>query len=629
LLAAALSADVGWSELASLVDPLAIHDAVQAGLIVVDRSRVRPSHPLLGAAARRHSSTRERRELHLALAAAIDDPTLQARHRALATAGEDPALATEMAAASDVVAERGAALEAEEFAAEALRLTPRRDSAYPDRLLRLARCHLAAGDAKRANALLTGRLGELPAGPARAMAHLVLGEASDLEVHEAQLELALAEASEDQGILAAALIQRSMLLAFFRVAQLNEAEALARAARSAAESVGAREQEQAGRALAWIMVLRGRPISDLGQFGSLPGPRAGRLAFRGEVSQARAALSQMLLRAAELGDVRGGLAISMRLCELELRVGNPAGAAKVLAELGEWTEMPEMRIARARLHSLLAAVTGLPAEATRRAEIVTQAAPADCPMFDRLEATRALGLVALLQDDWEAAAGLLRAVWEHTVSEGIDDPGAFPVAADLVESFVLVNDTAAARKVSERLRHLAVDQQHPWGLITLQRCEAAIQLVADNGDDPGAALLDAAAAYGRLGLGFDRARTLLFLGRALRRAGKRATARQALEAAETTFAELGCTGWAAAAGAELTRVSGRRSAGSNELTASEQRVVELAKYGLSNKQIAAQLFVSVYTVEAHLSHAYAKLGVRSRSQLIRLATGVPDLSSRP
>jgi DNA-binding NarL/FixJ family response regulator len=143
------------------------------------------------------------------------------------------------------------------------------------------------------------------------------------------------------------------------------------------------------------------------------------------------------------------------------------------------------------------------------------------------------------------------------------------------------------------------------------------------------ALLDSAAAYDRLGLGFDRGRTLLFAGRALRRAGKRSAARRALEDAAAAFAAAGSAGWAAAARKELAQVSGRRSGRENELTPSEQRIVDLAAQGLSNKDIAAQVFVSVYTVERHLSHAYAKLGVRSRGQLARLAWDATEAASRP
>ncbi|HEY1511442.1 MAG TPA: helix-turn-helix transcriptional regulator, partial [Solirubrobacteraceae bacterium] len=66
---------------------------------------------------------------------------------------------------------------------------------------------------------------------------------------------------------------------------------------------------------------------------------------------------------------------------------------------------------------------------------------------------------------------------------------------------------------------------------------------------------------------------------------------------------------------EVDRVGARRPSPSGELTPSERRVAELAASGRSNKQIAQELHVTVHTVEAHLSHGYAKLGVRSRGQL--------------
>jgi DNA-binding CsgD family transcriptional regulator len=265
---------------------------------------------------------------------------------------------------------------------------------------------------------------------------------------------------------------------------------------------------------------------------------------------------------------------------------------------------------------------------TRFADAVAHGPPEHCAGWDRLEAARARGIAALLQEKWSSAASLLMPVWHHTVSEGIDDPGAFPVAADLVEALVAGNDVAAAQAVSERLSQLAVDQHHPWGTVTAQRCAAALQVGSDL-DAAAHALLKAAAAYARLGLGFDQARTVLFAGRALRRGGRKAAARRALTDAEAAFAKMGCGGWAAAARLELARVSGRRAAGDDVLTASERRVAELAALGQSNKEIAAQLFVSVNTVEAHLSHAYAKLGVRSRAELSRRIAGLAPTPARP
>ena len=155
------------------------------------------------------------------------------------------------------------------------------------------------------------------------------------------------------------------------------------------------------------------------------------------------------------------------------------------------------------------------------------------------------------------------------------------------------------------------------GLATADRAAAVARLAAGYDEAAAAQLARAAAAYRALGFGFDAARALLVLGRAQRRHKKRAAARQSLEEARSGFETLGCPGWAQAAAAELDRVSGRRAAPGGGLTPGEQRVAELVASGLSNKEVAAQLYVSIYTVEAHLSRVYAKLGIRSRGQLAR------------
>jgi len=131
------------------------------------------------------------------------------------------------------------------------------------------------------------------------------------------------------------------------------------------------------------------------------------------------------------------------------------------------------------------------------------------------------------------------------------------------------------------------------------------------------ALEGAAADYQALGLRFDRARSLLSLGRAQRRHKKWGAARRSLEGAVAAFEEIGSAGWGEQARSELARVGARRPQPTGELTEAERRAVELAAEGRSNKEIAQALFISVHTVEVHLSHAYAKLGVRSRAQLAR------------
>ncbi|HUR16847.1 MAG TPA: helix-turn-helix transcriptional regulator, partial [Candidatus Limnocylindrales bacterium] len=89
------------------------------------------------------------------------------------------------------------------------------------------------------------------------------------------------------------------------------------------------------------------------------------------------------------------------------------------------------------------------------------------------------------------------------------------------------------------------------------------------------------------------------------------------------FDNLGAALWAEAAAAELARISGRTPA-SGSLTDAETRVASLVVEGLSNAEIAGRLFVSVRTVEAHLSRIYEKLGARSRVDVVRWASSRND-----
>jgi DNA-binding NarL/FixJ family response regulator len=271
-----------------------------------------------------------------------------------------------------------------------------------------------------------------------------------------------------------------------------------------------------------------------------------------------------------------------------------------------------------RCQALLAASRGLPDEVEQWTVQVVAGTEASGLRWSLLEALRARGIAALLTHEPERALESLRAVWVHTESEGVADPGAFPSAPDLVEALVESGEPDEARAVTARLSELSEQQEHPWGLATARRCDALVSL-ASQGDEEAATaeLEEAAASYLDLGLRFDHARTLLLLGRAQRRRKKWAAARRALEQAEAAFDAMESPGWVEEARTELARVGARRPAARGLLTPAEQRVVELAVDGLSNKQIAGTLFVTVNTVETHLSHAYAKLGVRSRAQLAR------------
>jgi len=344
--------------------------------------------------------------------------------------------------------------------------------------------------------------------------------------------------------------------------------------------------------------------------------------LRGELARAREVFGGLRAAAEERGEVRSGMVFSVHLCEIELRAGDTAAAARALDEtdryeLAQWAALEPVQVVGWRVQAALAAVRGDPGRAAALAARVLHASGPHTSEWERLEALRAAGLAALLARDPEQAITSLTAVWEHTVREGVEDPGAFPVAGDLVEALAEAGRTEEADRVIGRLGRLAAAQQHPWGLATADRSAAVVTLAGGYDEAAAAQLAQAAAAYRALGLGFDAARALLVLGRAQRRARKRAAARDCLEQARAGFEALGCPGWAQAAAAEADRVSGRRAAPGGGLTPAERRIAELAAAGLSNKEIAARLYLSPATVEVQLSRAYAKLGIRSRAQLAR------------
>jgi DNA-binding NarL/FixJ family response regulator len=117
----------------------------------------------------------------------------------------------------------------------------------------------------------------------------------------------------------------------------------------------------------------------------------------------------------------------------------------------------------------------------------------------------------------------------------------------------------------------------------------------------------------------EQARTLVELGAALRRANQRTAARGRLREGAAVAQRIGAVALVAQATHELEATgAGPRTllqAGPETLTASERRVAHLAAEGLSNKAIAQALFLTVKTIEVHLSSVYRKLGIGSRREL--------------
>jgi DNA-binding CsgD family transcriptional regulator len=173
--------------------------------------------------------------------------------------------------------------------------------------------------------------------------------------------------------------------------------------------------------------------------------------------------------------------------------------------------------------------------------------------------------------------------------------------------------------VGDGLRQ-ALEIAQNWG--TDSAIGLVLRLRGRLADDPGEAVEDLRAAVEHLERSprrADHARALVDLGSVLRRATRRVESREPLRAGFELARECGADGLAETARGELAasgvRIRRERLSGIESLTASEQRIAELAADGLSNADIAQSLFVTVKTVEMHLTHTYRKLDVNGRADL--------------
>jgi hypothetical protein len=236
----------------------------------------------------------------------------------------------------------------------------------------------------------------------------------------------------------------------------------------------------------------------------------------------------------------------MHLGEVCVRAGDLAAASAVLG-LGcstveaEALETPDDE----RLRALMAALRGDVVEVERLAPIVFDAAERVGDNWSRLEIHRALALTAAVRGDLEAVAQECRFVWDWTEREGVREVGAFPVAGELVEALVGLRRVDEARGVASRLRDLATQQSHPWGLVTAERSDALIELAARPAArvDAIERLRSAVGGYGALALGWDEARTQLVLGAALTEVGELEEAELVLSQAAEQFTQMGALAW--------------------------------------------------------------------------------------
>jgi DNA-binding CsgD family transcriptional regulator len=642
LLAAAALAEptLGLVQAATELDAAkALGPAVTAEIVAVGAGRVQFAHPLLAAASYSAAEPAARRDIHARLAMLVRDPEQRARHLALATQGPDAEVAAALDQAARLARARGAPGAAAEFLEDARALTPpdRSDEARR-RSVNAAGHHFAAGEARRARVLLEEAVAELPAGPERAHALLVLARLrsydDDIRAAVELFETAIAEAEDDPAILG--LAHEGVAGNLFRLrerfaAAVEHAREAARIARvigdtelySAALGSQLIAEASLGLERARETFAAAEAAVDSGSVtrvlqGSAFSVAVVRMWWE-ELDAAKESFERMLEQAAAIGDESSVPYIHVLLAQTECLRGRYDVAARHAAEGGIRAEQGGQETLFAytlSLRALADAYRGEESSARAAAAHALRLAGTTAGRPAEQFATAALGLLELSLERDEAAVEVLAPLVAFAREQEMHEPGLIRFVPDLVEGLV------ALGRLEEAEKHLAWFEEHAdrlsrrSGQGAAARCRGFFE--AARGDLAGAltAFERALTHHQAAPIPFDRARTLLALGAARRRAKERRAARTALEQARELFASLGTKTWEQRAGAELARIGGRAPS-SGELTPVERRVAELVASGRTNREVAVALFLSTRTVEGHLSRVYGKLGVRSRVELTR------------
>ena len=633
-----LVAVLGPSPVSDFTDLAALDSAVAAGILREESGGVRFAHPLLAAAAYGRIPPGRRRLLHLHAAALAEAVETRALHLGLAATDPDAATAQTLEDAARVARLRGAPETAVDLAGHAARLTPPNDlDGRARRMMDQADYLFLAADERGAGAVVEELLSGSVRGQVRVRALVQRAlTAGDAPTAIALLEEATAEEHDDRALAARTRAQ----LAWQRGAWLGDLEP---AIDDALEALRMADELGEDATLATALTTTGLVLSLAGRTGAADhfrraleiiarvptaaGDHTPRLAFaherwwRGDFAAAEALLSEER----RLAERHGDEGLLMRL--------NVFGAEFALRR-GRWDEaehLIEHALADARDYWRMMALVRRGILRGRRGD---RAALEDALELERsplaggdpiiaAAGAFAAGLIALADGDLPRAAELmvrLPNLSDRSGSRGAEFAVLIPETVGVLVEADRIADAQTLASQLERRR----GQLTPWGDAASALCRGLLALSAGNAEDARRHLDEACHDFEALGAPWELAQARFAAGVAARRAGQRRRASDALERSASIFATLGAESARRRAEDELRRAR-PRPRHDDRLTAAESRVAALVAEGRTNREVAARLFTTVSTVEAHLTRIYAKLGVRSRTELAR---GISDGSLR-
>jgi DNA-binding CsgD family transcriptional regulator len=233
-------------------------------------------------------------------------------------------------------------------------------------------------------------------------------------------------------------------------------------------------------------------------------------------------------------------------------------------------------------------------------------------------ARAAVAAIAVVDQRWQDAIDNGRRARTIAASIGLRDVVAVPYHHDLVEALLRVGEVDEAHDVATEHVRLAAQAGRMRGLVESAHSRAIVHAAHGDLDDAFAAFEQALAVVDIATIPLAHARVLLSLGAVLRKAGRRARSAVALDEADDLFERLGAVAWRRRVAEQRARSAARPVPGA--LTPTQTRITELVARGHTNAMIAAELSVSLRTVESNLTNIYRRLGVRSRTGLIARLT---------
>jgi DNA-binding CsgD family transcriptional regulator len=603
----------------------ALEPAVAAHVIERDNGTVRFTHPLLSSVLYMDLGE-ERRNVHGRIAGIVKEPLQRARHLALSQDAPDTEVAAALDAAAVVAADRGALAVAAELAEQALRLTPPPQlEAHHRRALAAARAHQAAGEWTRARTLATDLLSAAEIASVRVDALVLLAELESVTDAIALLEEALVEAS-GRPALQADIHCRLAWATRFDLSRDHVRTALALAEELDDDVL--RTRARAVQAILGWFAGEGAAPEDLPALAREFAPAIGGQQL---VQEATLAVANTLAPSA----ARGAARAFFEREHAEWRERDEPRSARALWGLA-WVEFWGGRWALAAEHAAAAHDVSIqyglevPQDHLPIAIVAVHRGELE---FARAHSERALalageqfvlhppqhmgvlGLVALWSGDAPVAQDWFGRADRRAVEIGWGEPSLRWWTPDYAELLLEHEQVDDAMRLIDVWETDALRVGREWVLAQVTRCRGLVAAAHGRIAEADSLLERAIAQHEAVGDPYGRARALLALGILRRRQRQKRASREAIGTALNGFEQVGAATWVENAQTELGSIGGRtREPG---LTAAERRVAALVAGGQTNREVAAALFLGERTVASHLTHIYAKLGVRSRTELAR------------